>query len=64
MLIYGIFEDVVVLVKVLNDFVKGNDKLVLCVGLYDGKVFDVDVVKVLVMILSCEELFSKLLFVM
>lgn len=40
LLIYLIGVDVVVLVKVLNDFVKINDKLVLKVGLYSGKVLD------------------------
>ena len=43
-LIYGISEDAVAPAKVLNDFAKGNDKLVLRAGSYDGKVLDVDAV--------------------
>jgi large subunit ribosomal protein L10 len=50
--------------KVLNDFAKGNDKLVLRAGSYDGKVLDVNGVKALATIPSREELLSKLLFVM
>lgn len=40
LLIYGILEDVIVVVKVVNDFSKSNDKLVIKVGLFDGKVMD------------------------
>ena len=63
-LIYGISEDAVAPAKVLNDFAKGNDKLVLRAGSYDGKVLDVDAVKAQATIPSREELLSKLLFVM
>ncbi|MBC9969025.1 50S ribosomal protein L10 [Ralstonia insidiosa] len=63
-LIYGISEDAVAPAKVLNDFAKGNDKLVLRAGSYEGKVLDANGVKALASIPSREELLSKLLFVM
>ncbi len=63
-LIYGIAEDAVAPAKVLNDFAKGNDKLVLRAGSYDGKVLDAAGVKALASIPSREELLSQLLFVM
>ena len=63
-LIYGISEDAVASAKVLNDFAKGNDKLVLRAGSYDGKVLDAAGVKALASIPSREELLSQLLFVM
>lgn len=63
-LIYGISEDAVAPAKVLNDFAKGNDKLVLRAGSYEGKVLDAAAVKALASIPSREELLSKLLFVM
>ena len=60
-LIYGISEDAVAPAKVLNDFAKGNDKLVLRAGSYEGKVLDANGVKALASIPSREELLSKLL---
>ena len=63
-LIYGVSEDAVAAAKVLNDFAKGNDKLVLKVGCYGGKVLDKAGVQALASIPSREELLAKLLGVM
>lgn len=50
--------------KVLNDFAKTNDKLVLKAGCYAGKVLDKEGVKALASIPSREELLARLLGVM
>lgn len=63
-LIYGISADPVAAAKVLNDFAKGNDKLVLKAGAYAGKVMDKAGLKELASIPSREELLAKLLGVM
>ena len=63
-LIYGISEDPVAAAKVLNDFAKGNDKLVLKAGSYAGKTLDQAGVQALASIPSREELLAKLLGVM
>lgn len=63
-LIYGVSEDPVAAAKVLNDFAKGNDKLVLKAGSYAGKTLDKDAVKALASIPSRDELLAKLLGVM
>jgi large subunit ribosomal protein L10 len=63
-LIYGISEDPVAAAKVLNDFSKTNDKLVLKAGSYAGKVLDKAGVQELASIPSREELLAKLLGVM
>lgn len=63
-LIYGISEDAVAAAKVLNDFAKGNDKLVLKAGCYSGEVLDKAAVQALASIPSREELLAKLLGVM
>ncbi|MFZ5483199.1 MAG: 50S ribosomal protein L10 [Pseudomonadota bacterium] len=63
-LIYSVSADPVAAAKVLNDFAKGNDKLVLKVGCYDGKVLDKAGVQALASIPSREELLAKLLGVM
>ncbi|MBR0568057.1 50S ribosomal protein L10 [Azoarcus sp. L1K30] len=63
-LIYGISEDPVAAAKVLNDFAKGNDKLVLKAGSYAGKTLDKAAVQALASIPSREELLAKLLGVM
>ena len=63
-LIYGISEDPVAAAKVLNDFAKGNDKLVLKAGSYAGKTLDKAGVQALASIPSREELLAKLLGVM
>ena len=63
-LIYGISADPVAAAKVLSDFAKGNDKLVLKAGSYAGKVLDKAGVQALAAIPSREELLAKLLGVM
>jgi large subunit ribosomal protein L10 len=63
-LIYSISADPVSAAKVLNDFAKGNDKLVLKAGSYAGKVLDKAGVQALASIPSRDELLSKLLGVM
>ncbi|MFC4159802.1 50S ribosomal protein L10 [Chitinimonas lacunae] len=63
-LVYGISEDPVAAAKVLHDFAKGNDKIVLKAGSYDGKVLNAAEVAQLASIPSREELLSKLLYVM
>ncbi|MDR3398776.1 MAG: 50S ribosomal protein L10 [Pandoraea sp.] len=63
-LIYGISTDPVAAAKVLNDFSKGNDKLILKAGSYDGKVMDKASVQALASIPSRDELLAKLLGVM
>ena len=57
-LIYGISQDAVAAAKVLNDFAKTNDKIVLKAGSYAGNVLDVDGVKALASIPSREELLA------
>jgi large subunit ribosomal protein L10 len=63
-LIYGISQDPVAAAKVLNDFAKTNDKLVLKAGCYAGRVLDKAGVQALASIPSREELLAKLLGVM
>ena len=63
-LIYGISADPVAAAKVLNDFAKTNDKLVLRAGSYGGKVLDKAGVQALASIPSRDELLAKLLGVM
>lgn len=63
-LIYGISEDPVAAAKVLNDFAKGNDKLVLKAGSYAGNMLDQAGVQALASIPGREELLARLLGVM
>ncbi|MCC7006253.1 MAG: 50S ribosomal protein L10 [Ottowia sp.] len=63
-LIYGMSEDAVAAAKVLNDFAKTNDKLVLKAGFYGGKMMDAGEVKALASIPSRLELLSMLVGVM
>jgi large subunit ribosomal protein L10 len=63
-LIYGISADPVAAAKVLNDFAKSNEKLVLKAGAYAGKALDKAGVQALASIPSREELLAKLLGVM
>ena len=63
-LIYGISEDPVAAAKVLNDFAKGNDKLVLKAGSYAGNMLDQAGVRALASIPGREELLARLLGVM
>ena len=58
-LIYGFSEDAVAAAKVVADFAKTNDKLVIKGGAYAGKVLDVDGVKALAAIPSREVLISQ-----
>jgi large subunit ribosomal protein L10 len=63
-LIYGISQDPVAAPKVLNDFAKTNDKIVLKTGVYNGQLLSEAEVKELASIPSKDELLSKLLYVM
>ena len=60
-LIYGISSDPVAAAKVLNDFAKSNDKLVLKAGAMPNSVLDANGVKALATMPSREELLAKLL---
>lgn len=60
-LIYGISVDPVASAKVLNDFAKGNDKLVLKAGAMPNSVLDANGVKALATMPSREELLSRLM---
>lgn len=59
-LIYGFSEDAVAAAKVIADFAKGNDKLVIKAGAYAGKVLDANGVKALAAIPSKEVLLSQI----
>jgi len=63
-LIYGISQDPVAAAKVLSDFAKANDKMVLKAGCYAGKVIDKAGVQALAAIPGREELLARLLGVM
>jgi large subunit ribosomal protein L10 len=63
-LIYGISADPIASAKVLQNFAKTQDQLVIKAGLYNGKLLDVAGVKALATIPSREELLSQLLGVM
>lgn len=63
-LIYSMSEDPVAAAKVLNDFAKGNDKLVMRAGAYGGKVLDKAGIQALAAIPGREELLARLLGVM
>ena len=59
-LIYGFSEDAVSAAKVVADFAKTNDKLVIRGGVYGGKALDADGVKQLASIPSKEVLLAQL----
>ena len=59
-LIYGFSEDAVGAAKVIADFAKGNDKLVIIGGAYAGKALTADGVKALAAIPSREVLISQI----
>ena len=59
-LIYGFSEDAVAAAKVLADFAKGNDKLVIKGGAYAGKALNADGVKALASVPSKEVLLSQI----
>ena len=63
-LIYSISEDAVAAAKVVADFAKTNDKLVIRAGAYGGKAMDVNGVKQLASIPSKEVLLAQLLGLM
>lgn len=58
-LIYGFSEDAVAAAKVIADFAKGNDKLVIKGGAFAGKALDVNGVKALAAIPSREVLLAQ-----
>jgi large subunit ribosomal protein L10 len=59
-LIYGFSEDAVAAAKVVADFAKTNDKLVIRGGVYSGKALDANGVKQLASIPSKEVLLAQL----
>jgi large subunit ribosomal protein L10 len=59
-LIYGFSEDAVAAAKVIADFAKGNDKLIVKAGAYAGKALDANGVKALAAIPSKEVLLAQL----
>ncbi|MFG6490082.1 50S ribosomal protein L10 [Roseateles sp. BYS78W] len=59
-LIYGFSEDAVAAAKVIADFAKTNDKLVIKGGAYGGKALDVNGVKALANVPSKEVLLSQI----
>ena len=63
-LVYAASEDAVAAAKVLHQFAKKDDKIVIKAGSYNGEVLNVAQVGELASIPSREELLSKLLFVM
>lgn len=63
-LIYGFSEDAVAAAKVLADFAKTNDKLIVKAGAYAGKALDAEGVKSLASIPTKEVLLSQLLGLM
>jgi large subunit ribosomal protein L10 len=58
-LIYGFSEDAVAAAKVIADFAKGNDKLVIKGGAYAGKALNADGIKALAAIPSREVLLAQ-----
>lgn len=58
-LIYGFSEDAVAAAKVIADFAKSNDKLVVKAGAYAGKALNADAVKALAAIPSKEVLLAQ-----
>jgi large subunit ribosomal protein L10 len=63
-LIYGFSEDAVAAAKVVAEFAKTNDKLVIRAGAYGGKALDVNGVKQLANIPTKEVLLAQLLGLM
>lgn len=59
-LIYGFSEDAVAAAKVIADFAKGNDKLIVKAGAYAGKALNAEGVKALASIPSKEVLLAQL----
>ncbi|RQO65494.1 50S ribosomal protein L10 [Aquitalea sp. FJL05] len=63
-LVYGISTDPVAAAKVLHQFAKADDKIIVKAGSYNGDVLNAAQVAELASIPSREELLSKLLYVM
>ena len=63
-LIYGFSEDAVAAAKVMSDFAKGNDKLIVKGGAYAGKALSADGIKALAAIPTKEVLLAQLLGLM
>jgi len=63
-LIYGFSEDAVAAAKVVADFAKGNDKLIVKGGAYAGKALSADGIKALAAIPTKEVLLAQLLGLM
>jgi large subunit ribosomal protein L10 len=59
-LIYGFSEDAVAAAKVIADFAKGNDRLIVKAGAYAGKALNADGVKALASIPTKEVLLAQL----
>jgi large subunit ribosomal protein L10 len=59
-LIYGFSEDAVAAAKVIADFAKGNDRLIVKAGAYAGKALDANGVKALAAIPTKEVLLAQL----
>ena len=59
-LIYSFSKDAVAAAKVISDFAKGNDKLVVKAGVYAGKALDAQEVKALAAIPSREVLIAQI----
>jgi large subunit ribosomal protein L10 len=58
-LIYGFSEDAVAAAKVLSDFAKGNDKLIVKAGAFGGKALNADGIKALASVPSKEVLLTQ-----
>jgi large subunit ribosomal protein L10 len=63
-LIYGFSEDAVAAAKVISNFAKGNERLIVKAGAYAGKALNADGVKALAAIPSKEVLLAQLLGLM
>ncbi|MBB4846225.1 large subunit ribosomal protein L10 [Paucibacter oligotrophus] len=63
-LIYGFSEDAVAAAKVIADFAKSNDKLIIKGGAYGGKALDANGIKALASVPSKEVLLAQLLGLM
>ena len=59
-LIYGFSSDAVAAAKVISDFARGNDKLIVKGGVYAGKALDANGVKALAAIPSREVLIAQI----
>ena len=63
-LVYAASEDAVAAARVLHQFAKKDEKIVVKAGVYNGELLNAEQVSALASIPSREELLSKLLFVM